>query len=50
MSTIELRQHLQTLWHSTLIGSVRGMTLPGGVWLQHKLGMNKRKRIGYERD
>ncbi|HIF9519326.1 TPA: hypothetical protein ACX6SR_003803 [Photobacterium damselae] len=48
LSMMQLRQHLQTLWHSALIGAAWGMTLPGGLWLQHKLTMNKRNHNEYE--
>ncbi|HIF9375074.1 TPA: hypothetical protein ACX6RV_002967 [Photobacterium damselae] len=37
LSMMQLRQHLQTLWHSALIGAAWGMTLPGGLWLQRNI-------------
>ncbi len=37
LSMMQLRQHLQTLWYSALIGAGWGMTLPGGLWLQRNI-------------
>ncbi|HIF9126671.1 TPA: hypothetical protein ACX6SG_002527 [Photobacterium damselae] len=37
LSMMQLRQYLQTLWHSALIGAAWGMTLPGGLWLQRHI-------------